>query len=60
MISADDSYYTYEYENYYKILPSLNKWNRDKKRIKKGKLVPSGFSYTSNNNNNWMKKKRIN
>ncbi len=59
MISADDSYYTYEYENYYKILPSLNKWNRDKKRIKKGKLVPSGFSYTSNNNNNWMKKKEL-
>ena len=55
MIGFDDSYYTYEYKDYYKILPAINNWNLDKKRIKKGKLVPEGFSYTSNNNKEWMR-----
>ncbi len=54
MIGFDDSYYTYEYKDYYKILPAINNWNLDKKRIKKGKLVAEGFSYTSNNNKKWM------
>ena len=54
MIGFDDSYYTYEYKDYYKILPAINNWNLDKKRIKKGKLVSEGFSYTSNNNKKWM------
>ena len=53
MIGFDDSYYTYEYKDYYKILPAINNWNLDK-RIKKGKLVAEGFSYTSNNNKKWM------
>jgi len=54
MISISDAVNTYEYRDYYKILPSINNWNRDKKRIKKGKLVPNGFSYTSSNNQKWM------
>ena len=55
MISSEDSIYTYEYDEYYKILPAINNWSRDKKRIKKGKLVPEGFLYTSDNNKEWMK-----
>lgn len=54
MISQEDSYHTYEYEEYYKILPAINKWSIDPKRIKNGKLVAEGFSYTSKNNNHWM------
>ena len=54
MISREDAIYTYEYDNYYKILPAINNWSMDKKRIKKGKLVPEGFSYTSDNNKDWM------
>ena len=39
MISVEDSNYTYEYKSYYKILPSINNWNRDHKRIKSGKKL---------------------
>ena len=54
MISPEDSNYTYEYKNYYKILPSINNWNKDTKRIKTGKKVKNGFAYTSLNNENWL------
>ena len=54
MIGEDDSYYTYEYPEHYKILPAINGWANCSKRIKDGKKVPEGFSYTSNNNAEWM------
>ena len=56
MISKEDSRYCYEYSSYYKILPKLNNWGKDKKRIKSGKKVPEGFVYTSDSNSEWMKK----
>tara|TARA_Y100000768_G_scaffold138047_3_gene102835 strand:- start:3441 stop:4442 length:1002 start_codon:yes stop_codon:yes gene_type:complete len=59
MISSDDSYSTYEYPNYYKILPQINEWSRDRSRIKNGKKVPEGFSYTSDNNLEWMSKSQL-
>jgi UDP-N-acetylglucosamine 4,6-dehydratase/5-epimerase len=54
MISEEDSMSTYEYEWYYKILPTINKWHLDKNRIKDGKKVEKGFVYSSGNNNEWM------
>jgi UDP-N-acetylglucosamine 4,6-dehydratase len=54
MISSSDSHNTYEFKDYFKILPSINNWNKDRNRIKDGILVPDGFSYTSNNNSEWM------
>lgn len=60
MISSDDSRYTYSYKDYFKILPSINDWNYDKSRIKKGKKVKLGFEYISNNNSNWISHKHIN
>ena len=59
MISREDSNYCYEYSNYYKILPQINNWNKDKKRIKRGKKVLEGFVYTSDNNTEWMKKSEL-
>jgi len=56
MISPEDSFYTYEYSKYYKILPQLNEWAKDKKRIKKGIKVPEGFIYRSDLNSQWMTK----
>ena len=50
MISEEDAMSTYEYEWYYKILPTLNKWLMDKNRIKDGKKVNRGFVYSSGNN----------
>lgn len=54
MISAEDAYYTYEYPEHFKILPTINGWANDKKRIKDGKKVPEGFVYASDNNPDWM------
>lgn len=54
MISLEDALYTYEYKEYYKILPSINKWRDNQKRIGKGSKVDSGFTYSSNNNDRWM------
>ncbi len=54
MIGVDDAPYTYEYKDYYKILPAINNWHFDKDRIKEGVLVEEGFSYSSENNKDWM------
>ncbi len=60
MISAEDSEYTYEYSSYYKILPQINDWAKDTKRIKKGIKVPSHFIYSSDNNSDWMSIEELN
>jgi UDP-N-acetylglucosamine 4,6-dehydratase len=54
MIGEEDAYYTYEYPEHFKILPAIHSWNLDNNRIKDGQLVPEGFSYTSDNNPEWM------
>ena len=54
MIGSDDSNSTFEYSDYYKILPQINEWEKDNSRIKNGKKVPDGFNYTSNTNQDWM------
>ena len=59
MISAEDSYSTYEYSNYYKILPQINEWKKDSLRIKDGVKVSEGFSYCSDNNSEWMTKSEL-
>ncbi|MDC3202004.1 UDP-N-acetylglucosamine 4,6-dehydratase (inverting), partial [Candidatus Pelagibacter sp.] len=56
MISDEDSYYTYEYSDYFKILPQINNWDKDKTRIKNGVKVLNGFTYSSDNNSEWMTK----
>lgn len=54
MISPGDSFYTYEYGSYYKILPAIHNWDASAERIKDGKRVPEGFEYSSDNNPEWM------
>ncbi len=54
MIGEEDCLYTYEYKNYYKILPAINDWFLDLDRIKNGVRVPEGFTYNSKNNDDWM------
>ena len=56
MISSDDANSTYEYSNYYKILPQINEWAKDNLRIKSGKKVSEGFVYSSDSNREWMTK----
>ncbi len=54
MIGEDDSFHTYEYPGYYKILPAIHNWSASPQRIKDGHRVPEGFSYTSDRNTEWM------
>ncbi|WP_395502178.1 UDP-N-acetylglucosamine 4,6-dehydratase (inverting) [Ectopseudomonas mendocina] len=54
MISAEDSYTTYEYPEHFKILPVIHDWANCPKRIKDGKKVSEGFVYSSDNNAEWM------
>jgi UDP-N-acetylglucosamine 4,6-dehydratase/5-epimerase len=56
MIGSEDSHFTYEYPEHFKILPQLNDWAKDSKRIKDGIKVPKGFIYASNTNLKWMTK----
>ncbi len=59
MISREDSSSTYEYSNYFKILPRINEWENDNLRIKDGKKVSEGFVYSSNSNTDWMKENEL-
>jgi UDP-N-acetylglucosamine 4,6-dehydratase/5-epimerase len=54
MIGAEDSFYTYEFPEHYKILPQINDWGNDINRIKDGVKVPDGFTYASDTNTEWM------
>ena len=54
MIGIEDSNFTYEYKDYYKILPSIHLWSEDTYRIKNGSKVKNDFTYTSDTNSQWM------
>lgn len=54
MIGFEDAPYTYEYDKHFKILPAIHEWNNDPYRINGGTLVPSDFTYCSDNNKEWM------
>lgn len=54
MIGVEDAHLTYEYPDHYKILPQICEWGSIEKMIKGGVRVPEGFSYTSDNNKEWM------
>ena len=55
MIGEEDALYTYEYPEYFKILPSINEWGKDPERIGLGVKVDERFTYSSDNNKEWMK-----
>lgn len=59
MIGAEDSFYTYEYPEHFKILPAINGWSDSPLRIKEGKKVPEGFVYASDNNSEWMSEEAL-
>ena len=46
--------FTYRYHDYYKILPCINGWSEDEKRIKDGVKVAQDFIYDSGSNPQWM------
>jgi UDP-N-acetylglucosamine 4,6-dehydratase (inverting) len=54
MIGVEDAPHTYEYDQYYKVLPAIHNWSSDPMRINDGRLVDPNFTYTSENNHDWM------
>lgn len=54
MIGEEDALYTYEYPEYYKILPAIHSWCDDPARINGGVRVDPDFTYSSSNNKEWM------
>jgi UDP-N-acetylglucosamine 4,6-dehydratase len=54
MIGVEDAPHTYEYPDYYKILPAIHNWSQDPVRINGGNLVAPDFTYSSDNNTDWM------
>lgn len=54
MITASDSYYTYDLGAYYAILPSTHQWKlEDFVKTFNAKKVPKGFQYNSEQNQDW-------
>ncbi|MEL7182133.1 MAG: polysaccharide biosynthesis protein, partial [Pseudomonadota bacterium] len=54
MIGEEDAPFTFEYDEHFKILPSINNWYTTEARIKDGRRVPEGFAYRSDTNADWM------
>jgi UDP-N-acetylglucosamine 4,6-dehydratase/5-epimerase len=54
MIGLEDTNYTYEYKKYFKILSQINDQNKDIDYIKTGNKVSKNFTYSSDNNTEWM------
>lgn len=49
MIPSDDSRHTLEYDDHYRIIPEFLDWKRTE-GDEIGKILPAGFSYSSDNN----------
>lgn len=54
MIGFEDAPHTFEYKEYFKILPAIHNWSSDPNRIKRGKKVTEDFLYSSDKNKEWM------
>jgi UDP-N-acetylglucosamine 4,6-dehydratase len=59
MIGVEDSLHTFEYDDYFKILPAIHDWSSDPARINGGKKVAEDFTYSSNNNSKWMSVEKL-
>lgn len=59
MIASEDAPYTYEYADYFKVLPAIHNWSADVARINDGVKVDPTFSYSSDNNPEWMSVKTL-
>lgn len=53
MVTVEDSFHTYEYDKYFIIYPDMEWWSNDN-LIPGGKKVQVGFSYSSDNNSQWL------
>ena len=53
MVTVEDSMTTYEYDKHFIVYPQFD-WSIHKKGLPTGKRVADGFSYSSDNNTEWL------
>ena len=53
MVTVEDAMTTYEYDKHFIVYPQMV-WNNRQKPNMTGKKVPEGFSYSSDNNTEWL------
>ena len=59
LISAEDAWYTVEMDDRFSIEPSYRYWEVERKKLPGAKPVPEEFSYTSNNNSEWLQPREL-
>ena len=58
MVTVEDSATTYEYDKHFIVYPQVT-WNEKQKINTSGKKVAEGFSYSSDNNTQWLSVEEI-
>ncbi|MCM1186399.1 MAG: UDP-N-acetylglucosamine 4,6-dehydratase (inverting) [Lachnoclostridium sp.] len=58
MVTVEDCRNTYEYDKHFIIYPQIV-WSNSKKAVPTGKPVSEGFSYSSENNTDWLSVEQI-
>ncbi len=58
MVTTEDSTTTYEYDKHFIVYPQMT-WNDRQSPISGGKKVERGFSYSSDNNTEWLSVEQI-
>lgn len=58
MVTVEDSMNTYEYDKHFIIYPQMV-WDDKKRAVPTGKRVADGFSYSSDNNTEWLSVEEI-
>lgn len=53
MVTVEDAMMTYEYDKHFIIYPQMV-WSESRRAVPTGKRVPEGFSYSSDNNKEWL------
>lgn len=62
MVSEEESFSTYAYNDFYVIQPTVKMWDADRPTVylgQEGKKVPEGFGYTSGDNDWWLSPEQI-
>ena len=58
MVTVEDSYTTYEYDKHFIVYPQMV-WNNKQQPDLSGRKVAEGFSYSSDNNHQWLSVEEI-
>ena len=59
LLSDSDSRNAIEYENYFIVKPEFKWWSTNNEIGEKGTPVEDGFSYSSDNNKDWLNKEQL-